>query len=152
MKTPTLFGFPVWKGKIKRRTVKKYLCRFRRSWFLQKYAQREFSILNIGDFVNDCTELNGRILQIFPAYYYVRGGGSVLVDIDLQTTNTSCSLVSCGIEPKLSREKIEIRRIEHLKWWALDDSGKPGTAKYWHGNDIESYERVVMNAENNRIC
>jgi len=139
---PRLFGFPLWKGKIKRRVAKKYLRRFRISWFLGKRAN-EFAFLGVGHFINDCSGNNGRIEEMSPHYYPVGQRGAVLVDIDFQTTNTGCSLCSCGIEPKLSREEIEKSKVEFARNWALDESGVPGTAKYWFGKDTAKYEKTV---------
>jgi hypothetical protein len=142
----TLFGFPIWIGRIKRRRVKKHLGG--RRWLLSEEKQSEFSRLGVGDFVNDCTGLNGRILEVRPCYFGVgRAGSSYLYDVDLVTTNTSCSLCSCGVEPKLSREEIERRKVEFAKVWALDESGEPGTAKYWYGEDVAAYERTVANSK-----
>jgi hypothetical protein len=144
MSAPKLFGLPLWKGKIKRRVAKKYLRYFRNDWFFGERAQREFAHLDIGDFINDCTGLNGRITEIRPTYRRIASGrGAVLLNIDFQTTNTGCSLCHCGVEPKLSREEIEKRKVEFARDWALDDSGEPGTAKYWYGKDTASYEKAV---------
>jgi hypothetical protein len=138
---PKIFGFPIWRGKIKSRVAKKYLHKWRFGWPLRKDWQREFSNLGIGDFINDCSGNNGRILEMTP-FYSRCGRGQILLGVDFQTTNTGCSLGSCGIEPKLSREVIEERKIEFAREWFLDESGEPGTAKYWYGTDVAKYERM----------
>ena len=48
-----------------------------------------------------------------------------------------------GFEPKLPREEVERRKLEFAREWALDESGEPGTAKFWYGSDVEAYERAA---------
>lgn len=139
---PRLFGFPIWKGKIKRRVAKKHLRRSRISWILGHKA-REFALLGVGDIINDCSGNNGRITEMTPWYHPVGKSGAILIDVDFQTTNTGCSLCSCGIEPQLSREEIENRKVAFARDWALDESGVPGTAKYWFGKDTAAYEKAA---------
>lgn len=141
-KIPTMFGFPLWRGKIKRRLAKKHLRSVRSAWMLSRSAQAAFARLGLGDFINDCTGLNGRIISMTPLYAGCHGG-SVLADVDLQTSNTGCSLQSCGIEPKLPREEVERRKLEFAREWVLDESGEPGTAKFWYGSDTKAYERAA---------
>lgn len=137
---PSLFGFPIWRDKIKGRVAKKRLRRWGFGWFLRRSVQRDFARLGVGDFINDCSGNNGRILEITP-FYRPYGRGRILVSIDFQTTNTGCSFGSCSTEPKLSQEEIEKRKIAFARDWYLDDSGDPGTAKHWFGSDVERYER-----------
>ena len=148
MTTPLMFGFPLWKGRIKRRVAKKYIRFFGNAWFMRSAVQAKFARLGLGDFVNDCSGMNGRLLEIHPVYRRVASGrGSVLLNVDLQTTNTGCSLCGCGIEPKLSRDEVERRKVEFAKSWALDDSGLPGTAKYWYGSNVAAYEKTVEHSK-----
>ena len=140
---PCLFGFPLWRGKIKRRVAKKHLPK----WFLRRDVQKKFGALGLGDFINDCSGNNGRILEMTPCYARLaRCRGQVLCDVDFVTTNTGCSLRSCGIEPKLAREEVERRKVTFAREWTLDESGQPGTAKYWYGADVEKYERAASYA------
>ena len=145
MTAPKIFGLPIWKGKIKKRVAKKRLRRYRHQWFFDKRTQKEFAHLGVGDFINDCSNLNRKIVNIFPTYRRIGiGRGSILLDVDFEThLGGNCSLCHCGVEPKVSREEIERRSLEFSKAWALDDSGEPGTAKYWFGEDTASYEKAV---------
>lgn len=127
----TILGFPLWRGKIKRRVAKKYFNRYRLAWMLQTKATAAYK-LTIGDYVNDCSGFNGKIQSLEPAYRQV-GKGSILIDVDLQTTNTGCSLNSCGVEPALSRELIETQQAEHLREWSLGSGGKT-----WFGDEWEA--------------
>lgn len=127
---PRIFGQPLWKGRIKRRTAKKHLRRFQER-ILHLSAQKSYAALGLGDFVNDCTGENGRILEISPIYGSVgQGRGAILLDIDLITENTGCSLCHCGIEPKIPREEVERRMIAYAKGWTLGPNGK-----YWFGGE-----------------
>jgi len=97
---------------------------------LHPKAQLNFSSLKVGDFVNDCTGMNGKIIEIRPVYRRIgKGVGAVLLDVVLITENTGCSVCSCGVEPKLSREVVEFRHKEFLKDWLLGDGGKN-----WYGD------------------
>ena len=118
--TPTILGFPLWKGKIKRRVAKKWMTRFRQTWMLKA---THLSRLSVGDFVNDCSGFNAVILEMQPDYIGVRGG-QILFDVSLQTENAGCSLCSCGIEAKLSQEVVEQRTADHHRQWTLGESGK----------------------------
>lgn len=139
---PSLFGFPIWTGKVKRRVAKKYLRRFRREHTLRSEYQRTFSGISVGSYVNDCSGMNGRIVSMTPCYHPVGRGAAVLVDVDFMTTNTGCSLASCGVEPALSREVIEKSILEHHKEWTLGDGGKT-----WYGTDTEKYAKAVEHAQ-----
>jgi hypothetical protein len=139
---PTMFTFPLWKGKIKKRVAKKRLKRFSNGWMMEPQAQAKLSSLRVGDFVNDCTGNNGKIKKLYPIYRRIgKGHGAVLLDVDLDTTNTSCSLCSCGIEPKLTREHIEARKVEFLKEWTLGDAGE-----HWFGKDTEQHLAAIERA------
>ncbi|HYX19584.1 MAG TPA: hypothetical protein VFA98_01920 [Thermoanaerobaculia bacterium] len=144
-KIPTMFGFPLWRGKIKRRVAKKHLRRVRSAWMLSRRAQSAFAKLGVGDFINDCTGHNGRIASMVPLYVGFPGG-AVLADVDFQTSNTGCSLQSCGVESKLPRAEVERRMLEFARGWTLDESGEPGTAKHWYGEDVEAYGRAADRA------
>lgn len=137
MTVPTIFGFPLWRGHIKRRVAKKYLAvsLLRRS--------RQLRNTGVGDYVNDCSGKNGKILSVSPIYRRIgKGKGAFLLDVDLQTENTGCSLLSCGVEPKLSREVIEARHLSFLKGWVLGDGGRT-----WYGAESAEYREAVTAAE-----
>jgi len=140
---PKLFGLPIWKGKIKKRVAKKWLRHFRNTWMIGAWAQREFSTLGVGDFVNDCTGYNGRIQEINHIYRRIgKGKGAILLDIDFQTSNTGCSLCSCGVEPKLSREEVERHSIEFAKDYWMGEGGKT-----WLGGDTPEYRKSLAFAQ-----
>lgn len=132
MSAPLLFGFPVWWGSIKGRVAKKYLNRWSIRFFLRRGVAERFARLGLGDFINECSGFNGKILKMRPSYVHVGRAGQVLFDIDFQTTNTGCSLISCGIEPKLPREAIETRHAGHLREWTLAEPGQ-----VWFGESDE---------------
>lgn len=142
MKVPTLFGFPIWRGKVKRRIVKKYLRRFHRQHTLSDEYRKRFDGYGTGSYVNDCSGLNGKITEMTPCYYSVgRRGGEILVDVDFMTTNTGCSLASCGVEPALDREVIEKRILEHHQRWTLGEGGE-----FWYGKGTEQYQKATDHA------
>jgi hypothetical protein len=134
---PTILGFPLWKGKIKRRVAKKYLSKFKQTWMLKA---DHLSRLGIGDFVNNCSGFNDLILKMRPQYVAC-GGGQVIIDVDLMTENTGCSLCCCGIEPKLSREVVEQRLVDHYRKWTLGEYGK-----LWFGEGSPDYVKAVEHA------
>lgn len=139
---PTILGFPLWKGRIKNRVAKKHLKKLLNGWMLGKYAQQHMAHLKVGDFVNDCSGKNSRIVEMHPIYHRIgKGYGSVLLDVDLQTGNTGCSLTHCGVEPKLPREVIEKRMLQHIKEWTLGEGGQT-----WYGKDSDKYLQVVDHA------
>lgn len=141
---PKMFGAPLWRGHIKKRVAKKWLRYFRNNWMLNPRNQKDFANLTIGDFVNDCTGKNGRVTEIKPVYRRIgKGKGSVLLDIDLMTTNTGCSLCSCGIEPKLSREEVERRTVEFAREYWLGESGKTWVG----GEDTAAYKMISAHAQ-----
>jgi hypothetical protein len=136
MSIPTIFGFPLWRGKIKKRVAKKYLANsmLRRS--------KLFRSTTVGDYVNDCTGRNGKIITIEPIYRRIgKGVGAFLIDLDIQTENTGCSFLSCGVEPKLSREVIEARHLSFLQNWTKGDGGRT-----WYGADTAAYDQALARA------
>jgi hypothetical protein len=136
---PTIFGFPLWRGKIKRRVAKKYLTKWRQGWMLHA---PQFAHLGVGDFVNDCSGQNGRILKCRPEYFPVGNrGATILSNVDFVTENTGCSLVGCGVEPKLSQEEIEKRMVDHHLNWTLSQG-----AKTWFGEGSPDYQKAVERA------
>lgn len=132
MSVPTIFGYPLWGGKIKRRVAKKYLNRWRLGKLINKLGLKYFD-LKEGDLVNDCTGFNGSIIEIEP-YYHPVGRAMVMVDVDLTTSNTGCSLIHCGVCHPLSREEIEKQTLSFLENWTF---GEPG--KKWYG-DLDAPE------------
>lgn len=138
MKIPTLFGVPLWKGKIKARLAKKYLNGSPIGWFLKRENHYRFKDLKIGDLVNDCSGRNGEILEITPEYCNTRIG-QILYDIDLLTTNAGCSLIHCGIEVGISREQVEQRFIVFMDDWFFGEDGK-----IWYGGlDNPKYQDEI---------
>jgi hypothetical protein len=123
---PTIFGCPLWLGKIKRRVAKKYLNRWSIGYQLRKRGKL-IATLDIGDLINDCSGFNGTIIEIDPMYRRV-AGGDVLVDVDLTTSNTGCSLTSCGVTEEQPREVVEANHLSFLENWFF---GEPG--KVWFG-------------------
>jgi hypothetical protein len=136
--TPTICGYPIWTGKIKRRVAKKYLGKT----ILLLSKNVEMANIDIGNFVNDCTGFNGRVTDMIATYRGIgKGRGQILLDIDINTTNTSCSLCHCGVESKVSRDEVEARSIDFMKNWTL---GEPG--KKWYAGDEEKYQKVIARA------
>jgi len=124
--TRTLFGFPLYIG-MKRRVAKKY---FNRYWMSrsdkQQYSAylKQFEHTKIGDSVNTCSGLNGKITGMTPEYILV-GGGQLLLDIVLCTTVGNCSFTHCGIEPPKTKAEMEAAIKEYLqhpqaKLWGWD--------------------------------
>lgn len=123
MRELTLFGVPLWFGKVKSKVAKKHLGQGVR-WFWKN--RPEFRAMTIGGVINDCSGLNRTIAAIDPFYVPVgRRGGRVLFDIDFTSTEgAGCSLISCGVEPARSQEQIEKSFIEHMDGWFFGEGGK----------------------------
>lgn len=119
---PTLFGFPLWEGRIRKRVAKKYLNR-RTIGYLYRRYRTHFANAGVGTIINDCSGFNGDVINITP-YYWRAPGGDVLGDIDFTTTNTGCSLIHCGIEPELPREEVEARHLQYLEGWFFGEGGR----------------------------
>jgi hypothetical protein len=140
---PTILGCPLWKGKISKRLAKKYLRKFQNSWMLKSNVQKEMANLDIGDYINDCTGLNGQIKEIFPIYRRIgMGKGAVLIDVDITSANTGCSLCHCGIQPAQSQKDIEDRKLSFAKNWILGEGGET-----WYGKDSPKHQEAVANAK-----
>lgn len=126
---PTLFGFPLWYGKIRARTAKKHIHRETINHFLNPSRYKFFRDMKVGDIVNDCSGMNRRIVSVFPEYYspYSRQwprhhiSGMILFDVDLRTTHSGCSLISCGIERPKSREVIERDYVKYTEEWLANE-------------------------------
>lgn len=113
----SLFGFPMSIG-LKSRIAKKY---FNRIWMsrCEKENKREFhkhleyfTSIKVGDSVNTCTGLNGKIIQLYPLYFSVPGG-ELLADVDMMTSVGGCSFCHCGIAPPLTKAEMEARIQEY---------------------------------------
>lgn len=111
---PTLFGYPLWYGKVKNRRAKKILVKNQFYHILK--AQPAFSNMKIGDVVNTCDGFNHKIYNIIPEYQQI-GKGFYLINIDLviDDQGKTCSLGFCGIAPAYSRDKIESNYFSHYK-------------------------------------
>lgn len=137
MKAPTIIGCPLWLGPIKPRVAKKWLRRFHNDWMLHHPL---LSHLTIGDIINTCSGLNSKILSVKPDYISIGTTGRchVLVDVDIMTTDTGCSLSHCGVEPALPREVIEARFKDSALEWTLTDTGR-----LWWGDDYPRHEAMA---------
>lgn len=112
------FDWPVVYG-LTKRIAKKNISRYfgrrakqRDMTALQYLAWRFNGIehLGIGDLVQDCSGLNGRIKEINPLYMET-GKGLLLIDVDLTMDNgRGCSMFHCGITTPKSYEEAEAYR------------------------------------------
>lgn len=140
-KVPTLFGQPLWYGRIKKRVAKKYLNRWSIGYIL-RYNQKKFATLGIGDLINNCSGFNVEITEIEPEYRSV-GNGFVLSGIHFWTSRGGCSLCHCGIEAELSRENIEQEHVKFLKEYYAPNGG----ASVWFGDkfpeEIEKANKTI---------
>ncbi len=116
---PEIFGHPFWCGKIKRRVAKKILNRKRYN-LMRYFFKNRSKFINPNMLVNDCTGYNGAVLETDPVYRRL-GKGWILVDVDMTTANTSCSLTHCGIKPELTQSEIEARKKSFIKNWTLGE-------------------------------
>jgi len=114
----TLFGFPVSKG-LKRRIAKKY---FNRYWMYDhdKEAKQQYMVYlqqfehtKVGDVVNTCSGLNGKIMAMAPDYI-TAGSGQLLINIDLRTSVGTCSFAHCSIELPKTKAEMEASIREYL--------------------------------------
>jgi hypothetical protein len=136
---PIILGFPLWRGKIKNRVAKKILTRWRQGWMLHS----KMSNLGIGDFVNTCTGYNSRIGKLTPEYFTINSnGGQILGDITIESDKCGhCSLSNCGVEPKLSQEEIEKRKVEFLREYTLGELGE-----IWFGKGSQKHLDAIARA------
>lgn len=89
----------MWKGKLNKRKAKKFINNLYSVHKIKRFSRwLKFANYKVGDLVNDCSGLNSKITEIKGVYKRV-AKGYVLMDVDLVTTNVSCSLRHCGIEP-----------------------------------------------------
>jgi len=107
MKTPTLFGFPLYKN-LKRRIAKKHIKRIWQSngWVDEDYRKwMDFaSKINVGSIVSACKGLNEKITSITPVYYGV-GKGYVLGNIEFNSDTNGCNARHCSVGPAKSYEE-----------------------------------------------
>lgn len=143
-KNYTLFGCPLWLGKIKKRVAKKYINRWSIG-YIAKHNLAKFSKLGVGDLINNCSGFNVLITKINPEYVHV-GNGKVLIDITFDTDSGSCSLTHCGIKSELSREEVEKQHVEFLKSWF--DSGH---AARWYGSEESPDYQLRLAAKNRKM-
>lgn len=117
-KVPTCFGFPMWKGKIKKRVAKK---RINRRW-KPKYGKshfsrmKEFANYGIGDLINDCTAFNVKITELDPDYWQF-GSGEVLMNVDIRSALNSASFWHCGIEHPKSYKDLKAQIEKDIEAW-----------------------------------
>lgn len=145
---PTVFGCPLWYGKISRKVAKRYLASFKYS-MMDTYRWQKKIIVNgkpfnetvIGDLVNDCSGFNVEVKDIRPEYRNV-GKGYVLIGIDLTNHNGgSCSIKHCGVEPPKSREAIEKEHVKFLKEYDLGEGGRK-----WYEGQPDKYAESIDKA------
>jgi hypothetical protein len=134
---PTLFGYPLWYGNIKRRVAKKYINR-RSIGYINKYSGEKFRQLDIGDMINSCSGLNSTIKEIDPCYINY-AGGKVLVDIDFTTSSGGCSLTSCGVSAAKSQQEVEKNWLVFANYWLNSGAG----AIYYGGLDNPKYQDQI---------
>lgn len=135
---PTIFGFPLWYGKIKNRIAKKHLFGVLKC----KAFIKAFSNFKEGDLIQNCSAFNIHIGKFFPCYCK-HGNGFVLVDIDIESdTGAGCSLQNCGIDLPKSRENILKYFEESNKYWS--SVGDP-----W--NFVKRFEFTTIDPEGKAI-
>lgn len=124
---PTIFGCPLWEGKISRKMAKKYFSRWKYS-MMDTYRWQSKVIVNgkpfnetgVGDLINSCSGFNETIAKIIPDYRNF-GRGYVLIGIDVVNDRGGyCSIKHCGVEPPWSREMIEKYHVSFLKKYILN--------------------------------
>ena len=87
--------FPLVKGKIKWRKAKKYLNRWHMRYMLSPDFQEMFASLKVGDWINDCTGLNGKLTELTPRYTTIYGAdGSCFSNASILTDVDMCSVVA----------------------------------------------------------
>ena len=127
-------GHPLWIG-MRRRVAKKWLNRRPGDMHARLRAMRD---LANGDLVTDCTGMNGRLLRIEPVYWRVGRRGRVLMDFELTTTNTMCSMYHCGVAPARSYEQLVAYRDQVLRRFAAHD---PGDLLLRYGPEVMTIDR-----------
>ena len=132
---PRPFGIPAWRG-VKRRVAKK-LINSRGRDLLRRY--RELSSLKVGDLVRTCDGLNSHVTKVEPDYQVLRRG-VVLLDLDIQTDRTSCSLYNCGVERPCSYKEAVDYRDQLVK-------GALATGDPWGFAERYSHENMTIHAD-----
>jgi hypothetical protein len=108
----SIFGIPLWFGKIKDRVAKKKLAN---SNILKRAKLKHFHDAGIGSVINACSGYNSVVTSL-SGDYYGYAGGYILRDISIETENFGfCSFVNCGIENPKSKEEINKLSLEHHK-------------------------------------
>ncbi|MGW8177461.1 MAG: hypothetical protein ACWGQW_01485 [bacterium] len=110
------FGFPAW-TRTKRRIAKKIINSYGRNIF-DRWQQ--FSTLRVGDLVRTCDGLNSKVVSVEPVYVQV-GKGKVLIDLDITTDKTSCSVFHCGVSLPISYEEALSYRDKIIAAWSSND-------------------------------
>lgn len=120
----TILGCPVIIGKLKRRVAKK-------RWRHIFNVPEDLAALDVGDWINDCSGFNRRIAKIEPDYYRT-GGGWLLIDIQIVADDGACcSIMNCGVTPKVPRDQIEAEHLDFLKSWTLGPDGQTWFGPEW---------------------
>ncbi len=146
--TPTIFGYPLWMGRISKRVAKKYSNDYPRllNWYKRHRHLSEVQNLKIGSIINDCSGFNIRIAEIHPEYQatrfekdYRNPRSVILYGFDFTSTRGgSCSLLHCGIEFGITQAEVERRHLEHIRSWLKDS----GNATWYGGLESEGYLRA----------
>ena len=110
------FGFPAW-SKTKKRIAKKIINKYGRNMF-ERF--KVFSSYSVGDLIRTCDGLNSKIVEIEPIYVYTRRG-KILVDFEIITDKTFCSMYRCGVAPPISYEEALNYRNFIVKSWESND-------------------------------
>lgn len=104
MPKPKPFGFPAWKH-CRSKVAKKYINSYNRN-MLERWW--EMDNLRIGDLINTCSGLNGRVVKAKPIYDRIGKKAEVLFDIEFVCEGGECcSVYYCGVEPAKTKEEIE---------------------------------------------
>jgi len=103
--TPKPFGFPIAKH-YKKRLAKKYIKSLGRNMW-KRYKQFH----NYKGLVSDCSGLNIQPLEITPVYVG-DNKSKILWDLDIRSSNNSCSFYHCGIDLPKSYEECQ----EYIKY------------------------------------
>jgi hypothetical protein len=119
---------------------------------------KQFEHTKIGDLINTCTGLNGRIIIAEPGYITV-AGGQLLLNIDLETSVGNCSFRHCGIQLPKTKEEMEAAIREYLRHpeaaiWNWDIRYSPEVTTINNdGTVIINYdlERQLLDARNESV-
>jgi hypothetical protein len=139
MPIPKVMGFPLYRGRIKKRLLKKLMVHM--DWSTLDRCTIGLANIKIGDFVSDCSGFNGKILDMAPNYWRFTKHYQRLIDVDIYTTNSSCSVCNCAIGLPKTQLEIETYVLGFIKKWIFGESGKR-----WYGETTEEYKACIERA------